>query len=125
VLDQRFGKLEEDRDLIFKRYNTMLQEIQQKALFKRVLVHRKMEVVQAQLERKDAQLSEILRQANVDPASIQGVERKLDDLVTDKNRTIESLQQLLAAMTERHDKVCVAYESYLRQNGVPGLQTQM
>lgn len=122
VLGQRHGKLEEDRDLIFSKYNAMLQEIQQKAIFKRVLVHRKIEVVNSQLERKDAQLSEILKQANVDPAAIQGVERKVDDLIGEKNRTIEELQQLLAALTQRHERVANSYETYLRQNGVPGLQ---
>lgn len=122
VVGQRFAKLEEDRDLIFAKYNSMLQEIQQKAIFKRVLVHRKIEVVNSQLERKDAQLGEILKQANVDPAAIQGVERKVDDLIGDKNRTIEELQQLLAGLTQRHEKVTAAYETYLRQNGVPGLQ---
>ena len=122
VLGQRYTKLEEDRDLIFNRYNAMLQEIQQKAVFKRVLVHKKIDVVSSQLERKDAQLTEILKQANVDPAAIQGVERKVDDLIQDKNKTIEELQQLLAALTQRHEKVTASYEAYLRQNGVPGLE---
>ena len=122
VLGQRYHKLEEDRDLIFDKYNTVLQEIQQKAIFKRVLVHRKIEVVNSQLERKDAQLTEILKKANVDPAAIQGVERQVDDLMSEKNRTIEELQQLLASLTQRHEKVVGAYETYARQNGVPGLQ---
>jgi growth arrest-specific protein 8 len=122
VLGQRYGKLDEDRDLIFSKYNSMLQEIQQKAVFKRVLVHRKIEVVNSQLERKDAQLSEILKQANVDPAAIQGVERRVDELIGEKNQTIEELQQLLAALTQRHERVSSSYETYLRQNGVPGLQ---
>jgi chromosome segregation ATPase len=122
VLGQRFGKLQEDRDLIFDQYNHSLQEIQQKAIFKRVLLHRKLEVVQQQLERKDAQLGEVLKNANVDEATAKTVERKLDDLLGEKNRTIEDLQQLLAAITLRHDKSAQAYEVYVRQNGIFGLQ---
>eukprot|EP00672_Neobodo_designis_P018228 CAMPEP_0174827110 /NCGR_PEP_ID=MMETSP1114-20130205/493_1 /TAXON_ID=312471 /ORGANISM="Neobodo designis, Strain CCAP 1951/1" /LENGTH=451 /DNA_ID=CAMNT_0016060715 /DNA_START=132 /DNA_END=1487 /DNA_ORIENTATION=+ len=122
VLGQRFAKLQEDRDLIFQQYSDNLQDIQQKAVFKRVLLHRKLEVVQQQLERKDAQLGEVLKNANVDEATAKSVERKLDDLLADKNRTIEDLQQLLAAVTLRHDKAVQAYEVYVRQNGVFGLQ---
>lgn len=122
VLGQRFGKLEEDRDLIFEQYNASLQEIQQKSVFKRVLLHRKLEVVQSQLERKDAQLGEVLKNANVDESTAQSVERKLEDLLSEKNRTIEDLQQLLATVTLKHDKVVQSYEVYVRQNGIFGLQ---
>lgn len=122
VLGQRFTKLDEDRNLIFDQYSNSLQEIQQKAVFKRVLLHRKLEVVQSLLERKDAQLGEVLKNANVDEATAKSVERKLDDLLSDKNRTIEDLQQLLAAITLRHDKAVQAYEVYVRQNGIFGLQ---
>ena len=122
VLGQRYAKLEEERDMIFEKYNTMLQEIQQKAVFKRVLVHRKIEVVNSQLERKDAQLAEVFKTSNVDPSSIPNVERKLEDLVDGKNQTIEDLQRLLAEVTQQHERAVVAYETYLRQNGEPGLQ---
>jgi hypothetical protein len=121
VLGQRFGKLEEDRDLIFGQYNGMLQDIQQKSVFKRVMLHHKLDVMQSQLERKDAQLGEVLKLANVEPTA-QPAERKLDTLVDEKNRTIEDLQQLLAAVTMKHDKLVQAYEVYARQNGVFGLQ---
>ena len=123
VLGQRFAKLEEDRDLVLARYNGALQDIQQRALFKKVLLHRKLEVVSSQLERKDAQLAEVFKTSNLDPSTVQGVERKLEDLVEGKNKTIEDLQQLLAAITARHEGIVNAYESYLGTNGVPGLQT--
>jgi len=121
VLGQRFTKLQEDRDLIFQQYNKMQQDVQQKAVFKRVLLHRKLEVVQSQLERKDAQLGEVLKSANVDPATTSGGDKKLEDLLSEKNRTIEDLQQLLAGLTLKHDKTVQAYEVYVRQNGIPGL----
>ena len=122
VLGQRYNKITEERDLIFKKYNAMLQEIQQKTVFKRVLVHRKIEVVTSQLERKDAQVAEIFKTSNVDPATIPNVEKKLEEFVDNKNQTIENLQRLLAEVTQRHERSAAAYETYLRQNGEPGLQ---
>eukprot|EP00742_Colponemidia_sp_Colp-10_P017323 GILJ01019922.1.p1 GENE.GILJ01019922.1~~GILJ01019922.1.p1 ORF type:complete len:293 (+),score=73.06 GILJ01019922.1:2-880(+) len=119
VLGQRYEKLNEDRDIIFDKYNGMLQEIQQKAIFKRVLVHRKLEVVNEQIERKDAQLSDILRKANVDPAALgDGVVNQADDLLKKKDETIAELTKLLAELTNRHERVVNSYETYSKQNGV-------
>eukprot|EP01062_Namystynia_karyoxenos_P067471 TRINITY_DN61436_c0_g1_i1.p2 TRINITY_DN61436_c0_g1~~TRINITY_DN61436_c0_g1_i1.p2 ORF type:complete len:448 (+),score=256.05 TRINITY_DN61436_c0_g1_i1:92-1435(+) len=122
VLGQRFQKLTEERDLIFGKYQDMMNEIQQKAVFKNVVLHKNIEVLSAQLEKKDAQLGEVLKASNVDGSELQGVERKLEDMLEHKNQTIEELQQQLATLTHQHDEVCAAYEEYLKQNGVPGLQ---
>lgn len=124
VLGQRYTKLQEDHDLIFGKYYTMLQDIQQKAVFKRVLVHRKTEVIESQLERKDAQLSAILKHANIsDAAAMQGLERGVEEILTGKDTTIRDLQQLLAALSQQHEKIVGGYETYCRNNGVPGLQS--
>eukprot|EP00754_Rhynchopus_humris_P007249 Rhum_TRINITY_DN13385_c1_g1::Rhum_TRINITY_DN13385_c1_g1_i2::g.59662::m.59662/K19942/GAS8; growth arrest-specific protein 8 len=122
VLGQRYTKTKEEKDLIFKKYQAMMNEIQQKAVFKGVVLHKNIEVLSAQLEKKDAQLGEVLKAAVVDPEAQQGVERKLEDMLESKNATIEELQQQLSLVTQQHDDVVSAYEEYLRQNGVPGLQ---
>lgn len=119
VLGQRYGKLAEDRDIIYAKYNDMLQEIQQKAIFKRVLVHRKLEVVGDQLERKEAQLSDILAKANVEPSALgDGVVAQVDNLLGKKDETIAELTRLLAELTNRHERVVGAYTVYAKQNGV-------
>eukprot|EP00756_Hemistasia_phaeocysticola_P026817 Hpha_TRINITY_DN16085_c1_g2::TRINITY_DN16085_c1_g2_i1::g.118868::m.118868/K19942/GAS8; growth arrest-specific protein 8 len=122
VLGQRFQKLTEERDLIYDKYQDMMNEIQQKAVFKNVLLHKNIEVLTSTLEKKDAQLGEVLKASNVDTRGPQGVERRLEDMLEHKNQVIEELQQQLAALTQQHDEVSAAYEEYLRQNGVPGLQ---
>lgn len=120
VLGQRFNKLTEERDLIYEKYQDMMNEIQQKAVFKNVLLHKNIEVLTSTLEKKDAQLGEVLKASNVEGA--HGVERRLEDMLEHKNNVIEVLQQQLAALTQQHDEISAAYEEYLRQNGVPGLQ---
>ena len=154
VLSQRFSKLEQDRDLILAQFNDMQQSIQQRAIFKRVLLHRKLEVVQNQLERKEVQLNHVMNATGmvVRPAAAdgsptpdpqgQGGERTLigadgqptigqqqehnshnnQNLIEEKQRTVLDLQQLLAGLTLKHEKTVKAYETYLKQNGVSGLQ---
>ena len=125
VLGQRFQKLEQDRDLNFAQYNEMLQEIQQKSVFKRAVLHKKLEVVGSLLERKEAHIAEVLKASNVadgtSAASPPPDQRGLEQIVEEKNRRIDDIQQMLAAITLRHTRITTAYDTYLRQNGVPGL----
>lgn len=122
VLGQRYSKLTEERDLVFGKYQDMMNEIQQKSVFKNVVLHKNVEVLSGQLEKKDAQLGEVLKASNVDGQEMAGVERRLEDMLESKNSVIEELQQQLATLTQQHDDVSGAYEEYLKQNGTPGLQ---
>eukprot|EP01004_Peranema_trichophorum_P003928 NODE_2885_length_1468_cov_6.882528_g2495_i0.p1 GENE.NODE_2885_length_1468_cov_6.882528_g2495_i0~~NODE_2885_length_1468_cov_6.882528_g2495_i0.p1 ORF type:complete len:455 (-),score=103.32 NODE_2885_length_1468_cov_6.882528_g2495_i0:33-1397(-) len=121
VLQQRYDKIKEERDKLYERFQNTLHEFQQKAVFKNVILHKKMEILQNQLEKKDAQLGEILKASNIEPGALIQVERKLDELVSNKNATIEELQVALAEITQRHDKLVNSYESYLTEHGVAGL----
>jgi myosin heavy subunit len=121
VLQQRYDKIHEERDKLYERYQSMLHELQQKAVFKNVLLSKKMEVLTGQLEKKDAQLGEVLKASNLEPGALGPVERKLEDMLNAKNSTIEEMQLALAEITQQHEAVTNTYESYLHEHGVAGL----
>ncbi|KAH9601363.1 Growth arrest-specific protein 8 domain [Trypanosoma melophagium] len=121
VLSQRLAKLEEDRDIILNRYNNMLQAIQQKATFRRVLIQGKLELVQSQLEGRDARLTELLKRANIDPESISDIEHRVRDLSLEKDTMIGNLENLLAQQAQKQQMLVSTYETYLRGNGMSGL----
>ncbi|AYU82979.1 DRC4 / nexin-dynein regulatory complex protein [Leishmania donovani] len=120
VLSQRYAKLVEDRDIILKKYNAMLQDIQRKSAFRRVLIQKKLELVQTQLEGRDAKLTELLKRANVNPDELKELEQKVHDLISEKDKTIEDLKQLLSRLTTQSERVVATYESYMENNGVSG-----
>lgn len=120
VLSQRYAKLVEDRDIILKKYNAMLQDIQRKSAFRRVLIQKKLELVQTQLEGRDAKLTELLKRANVNPDDLKELEQKVHDLISEKDKTIEDLKQLLFRLTTQSEHVVATYESYMENNGVSG-----
>ncbi|RNF07122.1 trypanin-like protein [Trypanosoma rangeli] len=121
VLSQRFVKLEEDRDIILNKYNNMLQEIQQKAIFRRVLIQNKLELVESQLEGRDARLAELLKRANIDPEGISEIEHRVHDLSLEKDTMISDLQHLIAQLAARKQVMLSTYEAYLRGNGMSGV----
>jgi len=121
VLQQRYDKIHEERDKLYGRYQSTLHDLQQKAVFKNVLLAKKMEVLNGQLEKKDAQLGEVLKASNLEPGALGSVERRLEDMLNAKNSTIEELQMALAEITQQHDAVTSTYERYLKEHGVAGL----
>ncbi|KAG8345420.1 putative Growth arrest specific micro tubule binding [Trypanosoma vivax] len=120
VLFQRLAKLEEDRDIILNRYNNMLQEIQQKATFRRVLIQSKLELVHSQLEGRDARLGELLKRANIDPEGISEIEHRVRDLSLEKDNMIGNLRHLISCMADKQLSAVSAYEMYMRGNGMSG-----
>ncbi|EKG07788.1 hypothetical protein TCSYLVIO_001083 [Trypanosoma cruzi] len=121
VLSQRFVKLEEDRDIILNKYNNMLQDIQRKATFRRVLVQNKLELVQSQLEGRDARLTELLKRVNIDPEGISEIEHRVRDLSLEKDAIIGDLQHLITQLAAKQQVIVSTYEAYLRGNGISGV----
>ncbi|KPI85174.1 trypanin-like protein [Leptomonas seymouri] len=121
VLTQRYAKLVEDRDIILKKYNAMLQDIQRKSAFRRVLIQKKLELVQTELDGRDAKLTELLKRANINPDDMKELEQKVHDLMSEKDKTIDDLQQLLLRLTTQCERVASTYESYMKGRNVANL----
>lgn len=71
------------------------------------------------LEKKEAQLSEVLAASNLDPTMLGAVTRKLDDVLDAKNGALKSLQYELDRVTKAHNDVIRVYESKLTEFGIP------
>ena len=59
--------------------------MQQKSGLKNLVLERKLEAVGDQLEKKEAQLGEVLSASNLDPGTLQQVTKKLDEVLDSKN----------------------------------------
>ena len=107
-MEQRFQKLQSERDELHANFVTAVQEVVQKANFKKLLLERKVVALADSLEKKDAQvnfiffhkklvfmvfvqLNEILAASNLEPAALSVVTRKLEDVLDAKNGAIKDL----------------------------------
>ena len=66
--------------------------MQQRSGFKNILLEKKLSAINESLEKKEAQLSEVLAAANLDPNMLGSVSKKLDDVLDSKNSAIKDLQ---------------------------------
>ncbi|KAK2191116.1 hypothetical protein NP493_61g05046 [Ridgeia piscesae] len=119
VLEQRFEKVEEERDELYKKFVKAIHEVQQKSNFKNLLLEKKLSALADTLEKKEAQLNEVLSASNLDPTALTVVTRKLEDVLDSKNSAIKDLQYELARVCKAHNDLLRTYEAKLTQFGVP------
>ncbi|XP_071957561.1 dynein regulatory complex subunit 4-like [Antedon mediterranea] len=119
VLEQRFEKMENERDELYRKFVKAIHEVQQKSNFKNLLLEKKLGALADTLEKKEAQLNEVLSASNLDPTALTVVTRKLEDVLDSKNSAIKDLQYELARVCKAHNDLLRTYESKLQTFGVP------
>nr|XP_012321408.1 growth arrest-specific protein 8 isoform X5 [Aotus nancymaae] len=119
VLEQRFSKVQQERDELYWKFTAAIQEVQQKTGFKNLVLERKLQALSAAVEKKEVQFNEVLAASNLDPASLTLVSRKLEDVLESKNSTIKDLQYELARVCKAHNDLLRTYEAKLLAFGIP------
>ncbi|KAG7190574.1 hypothetical protein KM043_006666 [Ampulex compressa] len=119
VLELRFEKCQSERDELHSRFVSAILELQQKTGLKNVLLEKKLEKLSDLLEQREAQISEVLAAAQLDPAAVVNVNKKLESILNRKNTAIQDLQYELAKVCKAHDDLLVTYESKLQEYGIP------
>ncbi|XP_020844758.1 dynein regulatory complex subunit 4 isoform X3 [Phascolarctos cinereus] len=119
VLEQRFIKVQIERDDLYSKFEKAIQEVQQKTGFKNLILERKLMTLSNVMERKDVQLNEILSASNLDPEALSVVSRKLEDVLESKNSLIKDLQYELARVCKAHNDLLRTYEAKLVAFGIP------
>lgn len=119
VLEQRFAKIQAERDELYNKFVKAVHEVQQKSNFKNLLLEKKLGAFADMLEKKEAQFNEVLAASNLDPAALSAVTRKLEDILDSKNSAIKDLQYELARVCKAHNDLLRTYEAKLTQFGIP------
>jgi len=120
VLSQRFDQVKTERDELYNKFQTTIYSVQQRSGFKNLLLEKKVEALNEALEKKYAQLQEVLGNANLDSSAVGGaVAKKADDLVDAKNAQVAELQMELERVTRAHNEMLRRYEHRLVEASIP------
>ena len=71
-------QIQEERDDLYRKFVKAIHEVQQKSSFKNLLLEKKLSALADTLEKKEAQLNEVLSASNLDPTALTVVTRKLE-----------------------------------------------
>ena len=83
------------------------------------MLEKKLNALGDTLEKKEAQLNEVLTASNLDPSALSVVTRKLEDVLDSKNSAIKDLQYELARVCKAHNDLLRTCEAKLAQFGIP------
>ena len=86
---QRYERIQVERDRLYEQFQTSVFNVQQKAGFKHLLLEKRLLALGESLEKKEAQLNEVLVSANLSPAVLGQMSKKLDDVVETKNEMVQ------------------------------------
>jgi len=117
--EEKYRKLEKERDDLYRRFQKAVREIQRKAeLGKNSVLEKKIEQLQMQYDEKQAQLTEVLAAAKLDPGVVASVTKKLEQVLGTKNRQIKDLQYQVHQCTKSYNDTIRVYESKLPALGI-------
>uniref|UniRef100_A0A7S0URD1 Growth arrest-specific protein 8 domain-containing protein n=1 Tax=Polytomella parva TaxID=51329 RepID=A0A7S0URD1_9CHLO len=119
VLGQRFSKIQTERDDLYERFESSVYDVQQKTGLKSMLLEKKLETLQDAYELKEAQLAEVLTAANLDPGTLASINKRLEEVLANKNQVITALQYDIAKVSKAHNDLIRVYEAKLAEFGIP------
>ncbi|XP_043119867.1 dynein regulatory complex subunit 4 isoform X2 [Puntigrus tetrazona] len=119
VLEQRFTKVQMERDELYMKFTKVIQEVQQKSGFKNLLLECKLSALNDTLRKKEVQLSEVLSASNLDPSTLNMVTHKLEEVLESKNHTIRDLQYEVARVCKAHNDLLKTSVAKLQAFGIP------
>merc|ERR1712187_465486 len=117
--EEKYRKKEKERDDLYRRFQKAVREIARKAeLGKNAVLEKKLENLTAQFDEKQAQLTEVLAAAKLDPSIVASVTKKLEQVLGAKNRQIKDLQYQVHQCTKAYNDCIRVYEHKLPALGI-------
>eukprot|EP00928_Gymnodinium_smaydae_P090018 TRINITY_DN73883_c0_g1_i1.p2 TRINITY_DN73883_c0_g1~~TRINITY_DN73883_c0_g1_i1.p2 ORF type:complete len:487 (+),score=169.74 TRINITY_DN73883_c0_g1_i1:78-1463(+) len=119
VMQQQLGTVTKERDELYGKFQHAIYDVQRKSGLKNLILEKKIDAVEEALETTEAQVSELLISANVDPAAEPGISQKLDHVIAYKDDIVAQLQEEVERIKESHRTMVRTYESKLAEYGIP------
>jgi len=117
ILSERHARLERERNELRERFTEALYDVQQKAGFKHLLLERKMEAAQAEVEKRSTQLAEVLVRVSGDGRGVD-VRDRLDEVLEAKEASVSELRAELERVVAAHNGALTAFGTKLAESGV-------
>ncbi|KAL7055391.1 hypothetical protein AAHC03_022606 [Spirometra sp. Aus1] len=119
VVSQRLQFVEKERDELYEKFVSAVQEVQQKCGLKNTLLERRLAFLGEKLEKKELQFNEVMSTGNVDPVAVAETTRKLEETLDSKNVAIKDLQYELARVCKAHNDLLEAIRAKMTNFGIP------
>lgn len=108
LLEKEFKTLED-------RIVTSLVDVRQRTGLEQLVLEKKLEALRENVEKKDAELSQILSSANLDPNKLGQLVQSIEEIESRKAEEISIVQEELKKIREAHSNMVKTYENKLAE----------
>ncbi|CAM9773491.1 unnamed protein product [Chrysoparadoxa australica] len=116
---EEYSSVEAERDELYSTFEGAVDKVQQRSDFKNMILERKMNTVEEGIEKTSAQLSEVVKAAQLDPAEVDRMMDGLDEVLGAQNEEIRRLQWALVKGPKAYNDALRTYTQKLLDMGIP------
>ena len=118
-LTKKFAKIESQRNDMYQKFDTAVHQLKARAAHKNKVLDQVLAVRQAELEKKEVQMRELVQRSQLDQATVDDVTNKVKEAVEAKNSIVTNLRYSIAHATKAYNDAIRVYESKLVTFGIP------
>eukprot|EP00357_Protocruzia_adherens_P012602 CAMPEP_0115020674 /NCGR_PEP_ID=MMETSP0216-20121206/30327_1 /TAXON_ID=223996 /ORGANISM="Protocruzia adherens, Strain Boccale" /LENGTH=475 /DNA_ID=CAMNT_0002392675 /DNA_START=48 /DNA_END=1475 /DNA_ORIENTATION=+ len=118
-LERKYQQTEQEKEELIEKFEFVIVKIKERAEYKNIVLDTRLQELQDHFERKEAQLSEVLHKAEIDPRYIQEITKQIQESIETKNTILKNLKYSLAHATKAYNDAIRVYEAKLVEFGIP------
>ena len=119
VTFQKVTYLDKEHTHYVDLYKNSLHKVEQESGLKNLILEKKLEILEDNLEIKEVQLKELIKRTLIDPSKINQLTSTLEEVDLMKTETINQLEEELKRIKETHANMIKTYEAKLAEFGIP------
>ena len=119
VTFQKVTYLDKEHTHYVNLYKNSLHKVEQESGLKNLILEKKLEILEDNLEIKEVQLKELIKRTLIDPSKINQLTSTLEEVDLMKTETINQLEEELKRIKETHANMIKTYEAKLAEFGIP------
>ena len=112
-------RVEKEKNDMYRKFETAVEQLRGRANVKNQVLDQVLAVRQAELERKDVQLRELVQRSGLDQVTVDEICKKMEEAIEAKNSIIRNLRYSMAHATKAYNDAIRVYEAKLVEFGIP------
>lgn len=118
-LESKFLQVEKEKKDMYEKFELAIDQLRSRANYKNQVLDEVLAVRQAELERKEVQLRELVQRSGLDQGTVDEICKKMEEAIEAKNSIIRNLRYSMAHATKAYNDAIRVYEAKLVEFGIP------
>jgi len=118
-LEEKFLQIEKEKKDMQGKFELAIDQLRSRANYKNQMLDEVLAVRQAELEKKEVQLRELVQRSGLDQGTVDEICKKMEEAIEAKNSIIRNLRYSMAHATKAYNDAIRVYEAKLVEFGIP------